>query len=502
MSFDWLSSKKPLDVIARTIEEKYIATGKARRAQKDASAWGEDPSRPAAMRTMFKALLVGRKDGRTERYVFVKQQREIFAYVPPSKYDDADYLSRPYNKRFLEDPKRFTLKLHGRSIESDALSRLFGACATETSQTYTPGNRSITLENLSVIPLIRPRFVHCLPLPSKPGKLEWRCTASGATWQAMLGLARAFGGTRPPTVLVTGPPGSGKEAYAKAVHFGQKRNAEKSDRHLVALSLGEVGAEELRRRLGGGLLDRLQKESGTLFLDEVDKASSGVRSSLLRILENREYEDKSEKVRQCDAVAFAVAAGRPLAALRGEEPPDFWTRMEVHIPVADPLTAGSQEERRELLSAFFRFFWWDTVSDWLEGYRGDAIASARDSKWSAFLREKDFLVNSLFPVAIGKMGQDLKFKSSDPIESVAEHFASVLAPHLERRQLSVRGLRTAVGAVQRATRAQLAAMAIVGDKQTAVNKFKDVARQAIHEAVGTVLQVLPDDYEARGRFRT
>jgi len=96
------------------------------------------------------------------------------------------------------------------------------------------------------------------------------------------------------------------------------------------------------------------------------------------------------------------------------------------------------------------------------------------------------------------MDTKFNFLPSCTVHRVAEQFARVLAPHLERRQLSLRGLRTAVAAVQRATKDQLVAMAIQreaanGQILKAEKLFEQRAERAIYEAVGMVLQVLPDD---------
>jgi len=374
--FAWLSSQKPLDVLARAIESKLLVSGPP--LKKDATKWSTDPEREAVMRALFDVRWMGGKAYREERFVWVadKKSNRVFAYAPPTDQNDASYYSREWesdnkathkkHKYFITYAQGFGLKYKGTAMSEEILGGLLQACAVNLEITY---GKKISLGNLSVLPLIRPRFVPCLPLPSKTGELEWRCTASGATWQATIGVSCAYGGTRPPTVLVTGPPGSGKEAYARAIHFGQRRNASGKDHDIVTQSLAGLGADALRSRLSL-ILGGLEARQGTLFLDEVDKAEPPARSRLLRILENRTYETDTGAEASCKHVAFVVAAGKPLSALRGMEPPDFWTRMETHIAVGDPLTAGSQDERQRLLEAFFKFFWWDWVSDWLAGYGG------------------------------------------------------------------------------------------------------------------------------------
>lgn len=501
--FAWLTNdEKPLDVIARSIELRLAAAGSPVRKHIDASDWAKDPNRDALMLTLFGIRNMGQTPGaRTEQYVWVRDDETVYALEPPNEWDDAGYYSRPwFNERgqpFLDDARRFKLCVNETRVRHGALVELLRACAVRLEVNYTA--TKITLERLTVLPLIRPRFVPCLPLPARSGDPEWRCTASGATWQAMLGVKTAFGGARPPAVLLTGPPGSGKEAYAKAVHYGQRRNyryrnySYEDTGRLRTLSLAGATAESLRNVLPKHL-DELNDKNGTLFLDEVDKAASSARSYLLRVLENRTYQKKDGSEASCKNVAMVIAAGKPLAHLRGLDPPDFWTRMEVHIGVVDPLTVGSQAERTRLLASFFKFFWWDCINDWLAGYKGGKL-----SRLSA--RTISTLEKKMFPVAIGTMNEkEYQFIPSPHVEIIANKFSYVLAPHLERRQLSIRGLRSAVAAIQRATKSQLAAMAHLytrGAKSDAFNSaaglFVEFGEIAIYDAVGTVLQVLPDD---------
>jgi len=524
--WNWVTGSGYLDQIARYIELRSAVRGRPTiEGKAKITQWVKDPERKAIMEAVFAHRLAG-PNGKAsivpEKFIWVADEDsddcEVYALASRTRHVDAKYYSRPWidkttaNSSFIEYGELFNLQRSAvlnvaplaaasgdpgaRSLSPEAKRELLRSCAVEVRMAYT--GEGLTVTSIDVLPLIRPKFVGCLPLPASDGKLEWRCISSGTSWQAMISVARSLGGKRPPAVLVTGPPGSGKEAYARAVHYGQRRNSSESNpkSDIFTLSLAGATSKDLHAVLPEKLRD-LQSNGGTLFLDEVDKAEPSARSYLLRILENRKFLDREDKEQDCGGVAFVIAAGSPLSELRGKSPPDFWTRMESHVAVGDPLTAGSQQEREEILAEFFYFFWWDWVSDWL----GSHFAEEKP-KLDARERDKlDFVAGPVFETAIGSFdATTYKFTKSVEVKRIAETFARVLAPHLERRQLSLRGLRSSVAAVQRATRAELASVALAsanGLKDEALRSVRDAlylaADRAIYDAIGTVLQVIPDD---------
>ncbi len=109
---------------------------------------------------------------------------------------------------------------------------------------------------------------------------------------AMRGLAE---GRTPPSVLVTGETGTGKELVARALHFAGPRkqgpfvelNAANLPAHLVESELFgyEKGAFTDARERKIGLVDAAN--GGTLFLDEIGELDITIQSKLLKLLEDR-----------------------------------------------------------------------------------------------------------------------------------------------------------------------------------------------------------------------
>lgn len=99
------------------------------------------------------------------------------------------------------------------------------------------------------------------------------------------------------TVLLTGETGTGKELFARAIHYISPRkghpfipvNCGGLPDHLLENELfGHVrGAYTDAHTTHGGLLS--VAEGGTLFLDEIDALSLSAQVKLLRFLQDREY---------------------------------------------------------------------------------------------------------------------------------------------------------------------------------------------------------------------
>ena len=99
----------------------------------------------------------------------------------------------------------------------------------------------------------------------------------------------------PPSVLITGETGTGKELVARALHFGGARAA----RPFVELNVATIPAHLVESELFGyergaftdarerklGLVDAA--DGGTLFLDEIGELEPTAQAKLLKLLEDR-----------------------------------------------------------------------------------------------------------------------------------------------------------------------------------------------------------------------
>lgn len=97
-------------------------------------------------------------------------------------------------------------------------------------------------------------------------------------------------------VSITGETGTGKEVYAKAIHF----NSERRKKPFVAVNMGAIPKELAESELFGhekgaftgaagfkiGKFEEAQ--GGTLFLDEIGELDLSLQSKLLRVIQERE----------------------------------------------------------------------------------------------------------------------------------------------------------------------------------------------------------------------
>lgn len=97
-------------------------------------------------------------------------------------------------------------------------------------------------------------------------------------------------------ISLTGETGTGKEVYAKAIHF----NSERKKKPFVAVNMGAIPKELAESELfghekgafTGAAATKLGKfeeaQGGTLFLDEIGELEQSLQSKLLRVIQERE----------------------------------------------------------------------------------------------------------------------------------------------------------------------------------------------------------------------
>ncbi|MCZ6654710.1 MAG: sigma 54-interacting transcriptional regulator [Planctomycetota bacterium] len=202
-----------------------------------------------------------------------------------------------------------------------------------------------------------PRFPDITALPEhaivvgRPDNTEcdsW--SLSEEVWHNLTALQNAMSGNSKKTVLVRGEPGSGKEIYARAIHFGSIRPREDA---FVRRSIANLETPTLNRELYGemtagghhlpGLIHRA--EGGSLFLDEFDKvhdSADGFYGGLLRVLEAKEYVPvNGNSVKEIGDVNWILAGAFSGARTIEDLPPDIWTRFSHEVRIENPIHAES-----------------------------------------------------------------------------------------------------------------------------------------------------------------
>ncbi len=162
-------------------------------------------------------------------------------------------------------------------------------------------------------------------------------------------------------VLITGETGTGKEVFARAIHYLGYR----AHKPFVPVNCGAIPADLVENELFGhekgaftgasqiqtGLVQ--EADGGTLFLDEVDGLPLNAQVKLLRFLQEKEYRRLgSSKARKSDARIIAAANGDLEEFVRaGRLRQDLYYRLNVI-----PLQLPPLRERREDIMALARHF--------------------------------------------------------------------------------------------------------------------------------------------------
>jgi DNA-binding NtrC family response regulator len=127
-----------------------------------------------------------------------------------------------------------------------------------------------------------------------------------------------FAGCDPATVLICGDTGTGKEMFARAVHYLSPRKG----KPFVPVNCGAIPEDLIESEIFGhkrgaftgaiaeqfGLIR--EAEAGTLFLDEIDTLSCQAQVKLLRFLQEGEYRSVgSQRLMRANVRVIAAAHG-------------------------------------------------------------------------------------------------------------------------------------------------------------------------------------------------
>jgi len=154
------------------------------------------------------------------------------------------------------------------------------------------------------------------------------------------------------TVLLESETGTGKELFARALHF----NGPRAEKPFVAKNCGAVSGELLYSELfghkkgafTGASEDRAgvfeHANGGTVFLDEIGECSATLQVGLLRVLENGEITRLGENTPRRVDVRIIAATNRDLRAeiKAGRFREDLYYRLSVFAITVPPL-----RERKE-----------------------------------------------------------------------------------------------------------------------------------------------------------
>ena len=267
----------------------------------------------------------------------------------------------------------------------------------------------------------------------------------------------------PPTVLITGETGTGKDVAARLLH--QLGNA--AERPFVQVDCASLPADLIESELFGhekgaftsaqgarcGLIEAA--EDGTLFLDEVGELPLALQAKLLNVLERRMVRRLGSTKERPVPARFIAATNRDLQqmVIEGRFRADLFYRMHVLTLSMPPLRDRAQDA---LLLA--RFFLTQTERRYglpARQFAPDAVAALEAYGWPGNVRELKHLIGraALLSTASEISAADLGLTSNAIQRSAhAEPAVGGLTIDAAERLLMKEALRQCAGNVSVAAR--------------------------------------------------
>lgn len=201
-------------------------------------------------------------------------------------------------------------------------------------------------------------------------------------------------------VLIVGETGTGKELYARAIHY----RSERAGRPFMPVNCGAIPIDLVENELFGhergaftsasnlqtGLI--AEANGGTLFLDEIDCLPIMGQVKLLRFLQEKEYRPLgSSKMRQAN-VRIIAASNLDLqeAVGNGKVRQDLFYRLNVISLVLPPLRERREDIpllARHFLDKYSREFNRDTTD-----FSPGALNSLMTYSWPGNVRELEHVI--------------------------------------------------------------------------------------------------------------
>ncbi len=208
-------------------------------------------------------------------------------------------------------------------------------------------------------------------------------------------------------VLVSGPPGSGKELVARIIHERSNR----APAPFVVVNAATMEPDRVENELFGeetsdgrapkiGLFE--QAHGGTLLLDEISDMPMGAQSKILRALVDQRFrrlngrDDVSVDVRVISSTARDLKA--EIGAGRFRE--DLYYRLNV-VPIEAPALDRRREDIPELVRFFVRRVA-DASGLQPRAFSDDAIAVLQASEWPGNVRQLRNVVERLLILTNGE----------------------------------------------------------------------------------------------------
>lgn len=210
------------------------------------------------------------------------------------------------------------------------------------------------------------------------------------------------------TVLITGESGTGKSLIARAIH----RRSGRRDQAFIEVACGALSETLLESELFGHVAGSftganydkigkfMQADEGTIFLDEIGTASPGMQVKLLRVLQERQFEQVGGGKTFTVDTRIILATNEKLEELveQGKFRQDLYYRVNV-INIELP----SLRDRISDISMLAQHFLQRVVTESgkkVLGFTEDALGAMERYRWPGNVRELQNVVERA--VLLGK----------------------------------------------------------------------------------------------------
>ena len=296
-------------------------------------------------------------------------------------------------------------------------------------------------------------------------------------------------------ILISGPPGSGKEVVARMVHARSRR----AGHPLVVVNAASMAPERMETELFGSELAGgrrtgtfEQAHRGTLFIDEVADMPLETQGKILRVLQDQSFERVGGSTRVSVDVRVVTATNRDLAGeiAAGRFRQDLYHRLAV-VPVRVPALSDRLDDI-PLLVRYFLGRAAEVSGLPVRAVSDDAIAALQSYDWPGNVRELRNFVERLLIMAPG--GSDTPITAAMLPGEMDSRKPAALRPNGDEVLMNM-PLREAR---ERFERAYLSAqIGRFGGNISRTAGFVGMERSALHRKL-KALGLTPEDRGARG----
>jgi len=197
------------------------------------------------------------------------------------------------------------------------------------------------------------------------------------------------------TVLLTGPTGTGKEVFAKAIHSNSRR----MNKPFIAVNCSAFGKDLLESELFGykkGAFTGAEKDkkglfeeanNGTIFLDEIGELNLDLQAKLLRVLESGSFLKLGDTKESFVDVRIIAATNRILENefREGKFREDLFFRLSV-FQIKLPALSERQEDISPIAEHFVAYYSIKSGKK-ITNLSKDFLQALRKHTWRGNIRE-------------------------------------------------------------------------------------------------------------------